>query len=330
MKLRFYYFLLIAILLPFFSSCKKKVSSDGWNDTLKTGIIRIASDESFKSMIDTEVFSFEAHHNFEAVVFPVYGNEDEVIRLLIEDSVRLAITSRDLTDAEMKELESYNRYRKKFLIAFEGITLITNTTNPDSLIGLPTLKKILTGEITEWSQINPDTHLGAIRVLFDNKDSGMLRYVIDSIAGAEISSNNLYALNNSLEVIEKVVEMPNTIGLVGANILSIEAEPKIRAMQKQVQMLRVSREEKPTLENSYLPFAGVIIQENYPLWRPVYALLTDPRSGLSSGFTIFLSHEVGQTIIMRSGLLPVTNPQARSLRIVESFPDENSKSRTIN
>jgi len=329
MKYKINYILFLLLLLSF-ASCKRKDAKNKWDDTLGSGFVKIAADESFKTMVSAQVTSFEAHHDYQAIVVPVYNNENEIIRLLIEDSVRLAIASRDLNTVEKAKLESQNRYLKKFIIAFDGIAFITNTMNPDSLIGLPTIKKILTGEITDWSQINPETPLGAVRVLFDNKNSGILRYVVDSITGTETVSDNLYALNSSLEVMEKVIEMPNTIGLVGASILSDEAEPKLRDLRKNVRILRISREEKSTLANSYLPYAGDIIQENYPFWRPVYALLTDPRSGLSSGLTAFLSQEVGQKIILKSGLLPVTDPHIMNVRRLDVYPDETVRSRTIN
>jgi ABC-type phosphate transport system, periplasmic component len=325
-----FYYILLSLILFSLPSCRKKEVNERWNDTLRSGIIKIASDENFEPMIEAQVNSFEAHHDYQAIIVPVYGNEKEVIRLLIEDSVRLAIVSRNLNVAEKAELESRNAYIKTFLIAFDGIALVTNTMNQDSLMSISTIRKILTGEITEWSQINPKTALGAVRVLFDNGNSGILRYAVDSITGKGDISGNLYALNSPLEVLKKVIEMPNAIGLVGVSFLSDEVGSALRELKNNVRMLRISREEKPTLANSYLPYAGDIRLENYPFWRPVYALLADPRSGLSSGFTIFLSQEVGQKIMLHSGLFPILNSNVTDVRIIDVPLGEKYRSRTIN
>ena len=284
-----------------------------WNDTLKTGIITIAADEDFKTLIDEAITVFEARHDYQAVVFPVYTNEKEAIRLMIEDSVRLAVVTRDLNNEEKKEMESRNMYTRKHLIAFDGVALITHKMNPDSLISITTLKQILTGEITEWSQINPDTPLGAIRVLFEGKGSGVLRYVAESLIEGEKLSSNLYALNGNEEVVQRVIDMPNTIGLIGINFLE---KNNSGAFSEKIRLMRVGKEDNISLENTYLPYAGDILQENYPLWRPVYALLSDPKSGLSSGFCIFLSQEIGQKIILKSGLLPITDPHILPVRII--------------
>jgi phosphate transport system substrate-binding protein len=307
---RIVYLSVFFLLLLSFDSCKKD-TKDRWDDTLSSGLIRIACDENFKTLMDAEIRVFEAH-NQGATIIPIYTNEVEAIRLLTEDSVRFALTTRDLNSKERATLKERFLEARKSLIAFDGIALIANRLNTDSLIGLPTLKKILTGEITEWSQLNPKSSLGTIRVIFDNKESGILRYAVDSISQGESLSSNLYALNNHTEVIEKVIQMPNTLGLIGVNVLGDTAES--------IQLIRISNEEPATVANSYLPYAGDIMQENYPLWRPVYVLLSDPKSGLSSGLSIFLAHEIGQKILLKSGLLPVTDPQNISVNITDEYP----------
>ncbi|MDR0843954.1 MAG: substrate-binding domain-containing protein, partial [Tannerella sp.] len=270
---------LLCLLSGLTFSCKKKASKGGWDDTLHSGFIQIACDANFKTLMNAEIQVFEAH-NPQAVIVPVYTTEKEAIQLLVEDSVRLALATRDLTRKERATMLERNMDAKKHLIAFDGVALIINKQNTDSAIGLAELKKILTGEITEWSQLNPDSPYGTIRVIFDNKESGILRYVADSLLQGADHSPNLFALENCAEVIEKVIEMPNTIGLIGANVLSDENSTDYLNCKDKISLMSI---------NGYLPFAGDIVQENYPLWRPVYVLLSDPRSGLSSGLSIFLA-----------------------------------------
>jgi len=309
----------VFFLLLSLGSCKKK-PKDRWTDTLNEGIIYIACDENFKNLMDAEIDAFEAHNNL-AILNPIYANENEVIRMLLDDSVRFALTSRTLNAQEQRTADERKMFVRDFLFAFDGITFLSNRANPDSLIGLPTIKKIFSGEITEWSQINPNSPLGTIRVIFDNTQSGILRYVADSITRGESASPNLYAMNNSDELIRKVSELPNAIGIMGFNPIDNSVLRDTLGLQDKLRLMRVGREEKATLQNTYLPYAGDIKNEDYPLWRKVYGLLSDPRSGLSSGFSIFLAHDVGQMVILKSGLLPaVSDPQNRSVNIVDSYP----------
>ena len=315
MKKVLFFSVIIFLLLPF-GSCRKKQPKDKWEDTLHTGIIKIACDENFKNLMDAEIKSFEVNSDYLATVIPLYSNESEAIRLLLEDSVRLALTTRGLNPLEQKTAEEKQMFVREYLIAFEGIAVIINKANTDSVIGLPTIKKILTGEITEWTQINPDSPLGTIRVIFDNKQSGILRYMVDSITKTTNLSPNLYAMNSGEELLEKVCELQNAIGIVGYDIIGNEYRWKSLGLQDKLRLMRIGKEENANLQNTFLPFAGDIKSEDYPLWRAVYVLLSDPRSGLSSGFSIFLAHDIGQTVILKSGLFPaVTDPYNRSVYI---------------
>ncbi|GHT72671.1 phosphate ABC transporter substrate-binding protein [Bacteroidia bacterium] len=281
-------------------SCKKEVR-EGWDDTLSTGLVRIACDENFKALMDSEIRVFEAR-NPGATILPVYTTEVEAIRLLTQDSVRFALVTRDLTVKEQQQLKEHALKSQKHIIGFEGIALISNKSNENTEISLSDLRKIIKGELTEWSQINPKSSLGTIRVLFENKESGVLRYIADSVAQQKkLTSSNLYALNDHSEVVEKVLQMPNALGIISANELN-----------NSVQLVSI---------DGYLPYAGDIMQENYPLWRPVYVLLTDPKSGLPSGLSIFLAREIGQMILMKFGLLPVTDPQNRDVMIKDEYPN---------
>jgi len=306
-KISPYIFVLVLLLCV---SCKRTgKSGDGWNDTMSSGLIRVSSDESFKSLMDASIDAFEIRYD-SAFIIPIYTNETEAIRLLMDDSVRFAMTTRELNAQEAKVFKEKNRVVRSSVIAFDGIALITNLSNPDSIISLPALRKILTGEITTWSQINPGSKLDTIRVLFGGNQSGVLRYVVDSIARRGKLSSNLYDLNSSAGVIQKVMEMPNAIGMIGF----------LKVPQDSVRMMRVSNEETATLANSYLPFAGDIVTEKYPLWRPVYILIADPRSGLSTAFGVFMANQIGQKVIESAGLLTINESNVMDVMVHDRLP----------
>ena len=306
----FFYFLFS------FGSCRRNIPKDKWEDTLHTGTIKVACDENFKYLMDAEIESFEVNSDYKATIFPIYSNENDVIRLMLEDSVRLVLTTRGLNRLEQQTVKEKKMFVRENLIAYEGISLIINKANNDSLIGIPTIKKILLGEITEWTQINPESPLGTIRVIFDSKQSGILRYIVESITNSTNLSPNLYAMNSSEELIEKVGELPNALGIVGYNIIINKDNWRMPNLQDKLRLMRVGKEENANLQNTFYPFVGDIKSEDYPLWRAIYILLSDPRSGLSSGFSIFLANDIGQTVILKSGLFPaVTDPYNRSVYV---------------
>ena len=72
--------------------------------------------------------------------------------------------------------------------------------------------------------------------------------------------------------------------------------------------MAVSSDSVATVENSYKPFQAYLFYGYYPLTRSVFIILNDPRSSLPSGLTKFLTSDRGQRIILKSGLVPATQP----------------------
>lgn len=81
-----------------FSACNSS-GKNGKEETLYSGEIRIAVDESFKPIMEEELQVYQALTP-EASITPVYCSEVEAVNLLLKDSVRLAITNRRLTEKE--------------------------------------------------------------------------------------------------------------------------------------------------------------------------------------------------------------------------------------
>jgi len=63
----------------------------------------------------------------------------------------------------------------------------------------------------------------------------------------------------------------------------------------------------------YKPYQAYIATHYYPLWRTVYIISREARTGLGTGFASFVAGEKGQKIILRSGLVPASMP----VRLVE-------------
>ena len=97
------FWLIGIVLLAVLSACRSK-SKEGPTDTYSSGVIAIAADESFEPIIQEEIDVFESLYPLAGIV-PRYTTEVEAINLLLKDSVRLAITTRTLTEEEMKKYE---------------------------------------------------------------------------------------------------------------------------------------------------------------------------------------------------------------------------------
>lgn len=156
----------IAIYLVVFVSCYLWLLEKGSaiKQTLYSGEIRIAVDESLKPIMEEELQVYHAVTP-EATIVPVYCSEVEAINLFLKDSVRLVIANRRLTDQEISSFHTRKFFPESIRFAIGGIALITNRHNPDSLISKLQFRDILAGKIVNWSDLYPSSDLGRIQVV---------------------------------------------------------------------------------------------------------------------------------------------------------------------
>lgn len=301
------FWLIGIVLLAALSACRSK-SKEGPTDTYSSGVIAIAADESFEPIVQEEIDVFESLYPLAGIV-PRYTTEVEAINLLLKDSVRLAIATRTLTEEEMNSFHSRKFYPREIKLATDALALIVNRANPDSLLSVRDFRRILTGEAKNWKQVNPRSGLKDILVVFDNKNSSTVRFAMDSVCGGKpLATENVSALNTNQQVIDFVAENPEAIGVIGVNWLGNRGDTTNLSFKEEIRVMAVSAEDVATPENSYKPYQAYLYYGNYPLARPIYAILNDPRNGLPWGFTSFMTSDKGQWIILKSGLVPATQP----------------------
>lgn len=289
------------------SSCQDK-PKDGRTDTYSSGVVKIASDESFSPIIAEEIGIFESDYP-QAHIVPIFTDEVNAINLLLKDSVRLAIVTRTFTAKEMAYFQS-RQYQPRFIhVATDGLALIVNNSCKDTLITVDQFRKILTGEIKTWRQMGAKTTKGDITLVFDNQNSSTVRYAIDSINhGKPITNPNVRAQKTNKQVIDYVSKTPGAIAVIGVNWLETGNDTTNLTFKKEIKVMSVSSQAVATPDNSYKPYQAYLYTLEYPMSRPIYLLLNDPRNGLSWGFATFMTADKGQRIILKSGLLPETQP----------------------
>src|ERR1035437_422116 len=299
---KFFSFFFVLILF----SCQNKIK-DKFTDTYTEGVIPIAVDINFQPIIQEELDVFESIYQ-KAGIVPTYTNEGDAIDLLLKDSVRLVIATRPLSVKEEASLISKKFAPHSYKLATDGLALIINNRNPDSLITVGQLKKILTGQTPNWKDVYPKSKLGNIQVVFDNQNSSTVRFAIDSICKDQPLSTKLNAQKTNLEVIDFVSKTPNAIGVIGVNWMGNHKDTTNLSFKNEVRVMAVTSEDDATVGNTYKPFQAYLFYGYYPLTRSVYIILNDPRSSLPSGLTKFLTSDRGQRIILKSGLIPASQP----------------------
>ncbi len=285
-------------------SCQQKNAS-GRTDTFTSGAITFAADASFAPVIDEVRELFEAVYP-NATLTPIYTNESEAIQMLLDGEVWMAITARDFKPEEYEHLKATNQFPQSVKFAYDGLALIANTQNTDSFISVHDIRRILTGEVTQWKQIDPTSNLGEITLVFDNPRSSTVHYAEDSILGGKpITSPHVTAVDSVEQVIKYVEENTGALGILGSNWLNDQRDTTNLTFRREVRPMWVTNIPTANSKNSYLPYQYYFYNDSYPLVRTLYILLNDTHRGLPTGFKNYIiSANEGQRVMLRAGLLP--------------------------
>jgi len=254
-----------------------------------------------------EAFVFQSL-NPDATIHLKFSNEVDALNLLFKDSVRLIVAARDLTPQEKKALQDMKLVPRSTQIAVDGIALIINKSNQDSLITVDEFRNILSGQIRTWSDLRPGTSQEKIDVVFDNTNSSTVRYIQDSVSRGIIRSKNVYAKENNQAVLDYVSKTPNALGIIGVNWVSNPDDSTKQTSSNKIRVMAVSPYDVADTDNSYTPIPYYLMMGRYPFSRNIYMIITDPPGYLHSGFMNFVGGDKGQRIILKAGLVPATRP----------------------
>lgn len=281
-------------------------------DTPTSGRIKVGVDESYRLLIDAEVYTFEAIYK-NAHIDAQYKTEADVINDFMNDSVPLIIVNTKLNEKQVEYLRSIQYVPKTTLIAHDAIALVVNNENPDTNLLYQTVKDIFLGKITSWKQINPKSKLGPLRVVFDHLKSSNPRYFKEKFA-LDSFPPTCSAVQNNEEVIKYVENNKNGIGIVSVNWISDKQDTVSNNFLKRIKVIGIALEGDNNQDTYfYRPYQGYIAEGSYPFTREIYCINRQPYSGLAFGFSAFVAGEKGQLILLHSGLVPAAMP----VRIVE-------------
>jgi phosphate transport system substrate-binding protein len=278
----------------------------GQTETPTRGKIKICADESFQPLIDSEVFTF-THLYTGAKITPVYKPEYDVINDFMNDSVKVIVTSRKLSDYQIQYLRDTLVIARTTTYAYDALALVTNKQNQDTLLKYNNIKDIFTGKTGKWKDINPRSKLGDIRVIFDNTKSGNIRYFKELFEIKDSLSGNFYAVKNNAEVIDFVSRNPDALGIVSVNWISDKDDSLSMSFINKVNVVAVSQQFIND-GSYYRPYQGSIYDKSYPFVREIYLISRETFAGLGSGFINWACAEQGQRIVLKSGLVPATMP----------------------
>ncbi|MEO8235423.1 MAG: substrate-binding domain-containing protein [Flavobacterium sp.] len=291
------FFILISFVFVIVFSCDKK-SKNKQEETILEGKVTILIDETLLPVIEDQVDVFENQYN--ASITLVGKSESEIVQLLSKNKQQLAILSRELTKNESEIFEIKKIKPRVTPLAIDAIAFISHKNNNDTLIDLEKVITFVQGK-------NQKDFKGLV---FDNANSSTVRYIKELAKINVLPKEKIFSFQTNNEVIQFVAKNEGMIGVIGVNWLS-EPTPKMKEIVNEVKVLSV----KCLNSNNFVkPSQDNIASGLYPLTREIKMLNYQPFAGLGMGFASFVAGDIGQRIILKSGLVPVRIPN-RNIKI---------------
>jgi len=296
-------FLVIGLL--FVLACQDK-STDKL-DTIIKGKATIYVDESILPIVEDEEAVFETQ--YEAKLHLVPQSENEVLNALLNDTAKIAVLTRKLSDKELKVFKAKKIVPRITPFATDAVALIRNKTSNDTLVALQDIIDFINGK-----------SVASIKgLVFDNANSSTVRY-FNEVTGETITNKkNVFSFKTNEEVIKYVANNNGMVGVIGMNWIF---QPPL-ALQETVDKVTVLGIKGLNTNDYFFPTQDNLASGNYPLARHLYIINCQGYSGLGMGFASFLGGERGQRIILKSGLVPERIP-TRKIRIRNTITKNNN------
>ncbi len=280
-------FLLVALL----SSCGSNKDDGKISESIASGEIKIAIDESLRLVMHEQLKVFDSSFP-DATINAQYFQQEDCFTELMQGNVRLIIAGRDLTEEEKSYFTQNQKAIRSLAIAEDGVGIIVNKKSEDSIMTIGVLEEILKG-----------TFLRKYNIVFESGKSGMVRYITDSLIPSKDFTSNVYALGSSDSVIDYVSKNANALGLVSSQYLYDKEDVSLAGnFIKNVSVVALRNDNN---NNFYKPHQAYLATMEYPFRRVIYFHLSEGYAGLGTGFVNFLSQQRGQLIFNKSKLVPL-------------------------
>jgi phosphate transport system substrate-binding protein len=291
-------FLFTALFSLVLISCNNTTPKTDSNESILKGTATIYVDETIRPIVEDQIAVFES--KYDAKIKIVTQSESETINSVFKQNSGIAILTRNLTETENKILTQKKIAPKITIFATDAITFITKKADNDTLIELKSVLDFMKGQ--KNSKIKG--------LVFDNPNSSSIRYMRNLTGIKNVKESSIYSLTNSEEVIKFISNNDGMVGIIGINWLT---QP-LPHLQNYVDRVTVLNVRGLTSNKYYAPTQNNIAENKYPLVRNLYIINAQGYAGLGMGFASFVAGDIGQRIILKSGLLPFNMP-GRKIRI---------------
>lgn len=237
-----------------------------------------------------EEFMKDYPHIFVAITG---GGSGVGIASLINKTCDVATASREIKAKEIELANKRGVQPKEFVVAYDGVAVIVNNSNPIDKLTIEDLHKIFTGKVTNWKELGgKDLHIVTLSREVSSGTHIYFKEVVVQLGqkdSTEEFPRETLLLTSSQAIVEEVVTNEAAIGYLGMGYICDRCKPLLLAKGGEF----------------YPPDVNNVIEKTYPLSRPLYFYTNGEPGGVTKLFIDFSLSPKGQQQFIETGFVPI-------------------------
>ncbi|MCX7729227.1 MAG: substrate-binding domain-containing protein [Bacteroidia bacterium] len=265
-------------------------------NTPTTGSIHIMADNTFHYIVPPQMDLFTSIYKNTTVKWK-FNPEQVCIQSLLEDSCKLILVSRKLSEKETRVFEQNNLIIHQTPLAKSAIVLLGKPFKEKG-ITVEQFKQILSGQ-------------GPYKIVFFGKMNGAVLYCKDSLLNGKSFGKNCFETEDTSAFRNYVMNNSNMIGVIDYARICDDDDKWTKLLKYPEQDTMVIPVRKKTDIPAYYPDQSNIATSDYPLTRVIYCIRRGENFSLSAGLEAFLAGDKGQVLFKKMGLVPIIDRERK-------------------
>lgn len=206
------------------------------------------------------------------------------ISAIIDGTAQIGMSSRRAKPTEMSAATAKGVTLKPIIVAYDGMAVVVNASNPLAKLTLRQVEQIFTGDVADWSAVGGKP--GRISVYTRNTSSGTYSDWKELAMKRRDYAASSQKMAGNEQIAAEVASNPNGIGYVGLAYVQA-AGIKVVAI------------------DGVIPSKETVLSKKYAYARPTFYYTNGEPSGVAAKFIEFTLGDVGQQIAGKIGFVPL-------------------------
>ncbi|HMK36185.1 MAG TPA: PstS family phosphate ABC transporter substrate-binding protein [Desulfomonilaceae bacterium] len=231
--------------------------------------VRVRGSESMARLADGFAQDFMKDHPQSSVI--VSGGMDAGFQALFNKECEVAMASRKIKAEEKEEAVKKGLDLEEKIVGWGGIVILAHPSNPLNELTVDQVRKIFTGETSNWSQVGGPNEAIAVLAVGENRP-GTIEFFTEQVLKAPIAQGAV-SKKHFRSIIAAASEQPNATGY--ARVRNME-DLKEKGLESKVKALAIKKTENSP---AVMPTRETVNNGSYPITRPYYMYMDRKTAG---------------------------------------------------